>query len=125
MSPPNGRSNSRIKKMAPATDKAQSKRAVTAVALGRENMLKLAKSRASQNTRTTKNGVGIALLFWANSNQRLRHVHAGLESRRLNRALRIGARRKLLDSLVETFGGGGRLDVARVLVVLRPHLLDH
>ena len=56
--PSAGRSSSRIRKIAPATDRAHRSKTATTVALGGENRPKLTKITVSQKTRITRNGVG-------------------------------------------------------------------
>ena len=61
ISPSNGRSSSRIKKSAPATDRAHSSRTTVVVGLGGAIMPKPAKMTLSQKTSTIKKGVEMAL----------------------------------------------------------------
>ena len=70
-SPSNGWSSSRIRKIAPETDSAQTNRAAITVALGGAKRPKLTKIKMSQKTSTTRNGVGIALSLCSTSNQRV------------------------------------------------------
>ena len=58
-SPANGWLSSRIKKIAPEADKANTNRIAIRVGLSRENKLKLANMKASQNTSTVRNGTVI------------------------------------------------------------------
>src|SRR5438445_13641062 len=55
---PEGASISRIRKMAPAIDSAQTKSAMVTVLLPGANRPKLPKMTASQKTRTTMKGIG-------------------------------------------------------------------
>ena len=57
--PVNGRLSSKIRKIAPAADNANSEREVRAVTFRGENKLKLANMITSQNARIDRNGVGI------------------------------------------------------------------
>src|SRR6266852_1965489 len=70
MNPSNGRSSSRIRKIAPETDNAQTSSVTITVGLGGENRLKLVNKIVSQKTKTTRNGRGIELVLCANSNHR-------------------------------------------------------
>src|SRR5262245_8991529 len=70
MSPVNGCLNSRIKKIAPAADTEKMKRDQTTTAFVSANKLKLANMMVSQNTNTTRNGVGIEVSDCTNSSKR-------------------------------------------------------
>ena len=69
--PSNGRSNSRIRKTALETANAHTSKVLNTVALDGAKRLKLARMSASQQTITTRKGVGIELPFWANISQRI------------------------------------------------------
>ena len=69
--PSNGRSNSRIRKTALETANAQTSKVLNTVAFDGAKRLKLARIRASQQTITTRNGVGIELPFCANISHRI------------------------------------------------------
>lgn len=78
--PENGRSNSKMRKTALETASALIAKVMTTVGLGGAKRLKLAKSRASQATITTKKGSGIELPFCENSVQRSLAVSMAIET---------------------------------------------
>lgn len=57
--------------MALDADNAKTTNAATTMVLGLENRLKLAKMIVSQKISTNRNGAGIELSSWANSNRRV------------------------------------------------------
>src|SRR5512132_3707879 len=69
-SPVNGRLSSKIRKIAPADDKANSERQAKTVSLRGVNRLKLANIIRSQNARTARNGLGMRFSDSANSKKR-------------------------------------------------------
>src|SRR5262245_37543256 len=69
--PSNGWSSSRIMKMAPDTDSAQTNNVAITVAFGGAYSPKLTKRMAIQPTSITRNGMGIEPFRWAASNQRV------------------------------------------------------
>ncbi len=76
----NGRSNSRIRKTALDTDNAHTSNVQKTVALDGAKRLKLASSNVSQQTITTRKGVGIELPFSANISQRVCAISAPIFS---------------------------------------------
>src|SRR5262249_11920578 len=72
ISPSNGRSSSRIRKIAPETDSTQTKRTARTVELGGAKSPKLTNIMASQKISTAKTTMGIELpLLCSTSNQRV------------------------------------------------------
>src|SRR5262245_11314944 len=71
ISPSNGWSSSRIRKIAPDTESAQTNRVASTVALGGAKRPKLTNRTVSQNTSTTRNGIAIELPLCSISNQRV------------------------------------------------------
>ena len=69
ISPENGWPSSKIRKIAPEVDRAKMNRAATT--FGRVKRLKLAKMMVSQNTNTTRKGLGIGLSVCAKSSKRV------------------------------------------------------
>ncbi len=71
MSPPKGRYSSRIRKIAPATARAQRHKVVITVAFRGAKSPKLKKLRVSQKTRITNNGFEIESPCCSNISQRV------------------------------------------------------
>src|SRR5215472_6296359 len=71
MTPANGRASSRIRKIAPATESAQTPSVATTVTFVGAYRPKLAKMIHSQKTRTTRNatGIGLSVACAANSHR--------------------------------------------------------
>src|SRR5215467_462576 len=72
MNPWKGRSSSRIRKIAPETESAQTNRVATTVVLRGAKRPKLMKMTATQKTRIARNGRGIELPLCAKSSERVR-----------------------------------------------------
>ena len=71
INPEIGWPSSKIRKIAPEVHRAKMNRAATTVVFGRVKRLKLAKMMVSQNTNTTRKGLGIGLSVCAKSSKRV------------------------------------------------------
>jgi hypothetical protein len=114
ITPAKGSSSSRMRKIAPETEKAAISSAAITVALRGANRPKLAKSATSHDTRTTRNTPEMrAVSCCATSNNRARQVTRDRQCLGLQRALRFGGRRERQGLSVEGLAAGRRLSLAR------------
>src|SRR5262249_30479205 len=124
ISPANGLSSSRSRRIAGETDRAQTIIVATTVALDGGKRPKLTKRMGSQNTSSTKMSGGMELPVSA-ANQRAR-ARLMLRSSAciLQRALSVVLRRQLIDLVEDSVGRRPRLQLRRSRVALGPHTVE-
>src|SRR6266480_1674854 len=98
ITPSNGMSSSKIRKIAPATESAASMSATMTVAFGGANSPTLMKMIASQEIRTDQHGKGYGRFrLLEQQPAHLTQIGGDLHGLRLERALHVVLRRELLD----------------------------
>src|SRR2546425_5711956 len=125
MSPPNGVSSSRTRKIAPEIDNAQTSIVAMTVALAGAKIPKLMKIIASQKVSTARNGSGIEPPLCSRSNHRARPISRPSRSASaLRGALSLVPWRERLDLVIEALGVGLRRELRRSSMVRWPRPLE-
>src|ERR1700693_5309016 len=120
-----GRSSSRIRKIAPETESAQTQKTTITVAFRGAKRPKLAKMMQSQNTRIPRNGNGIELPRLPRSKPRLSYLAGQRQGLGAQRALVVISRRQCLDRVIDSFDRiCGRLTRYRRVTIGWPKPLD-
>src|SRR6266436_2248837 len=124
MSPPNGVSSSRTRKIAPEIDNAQTSIVAMTVVLAGAKIPKLMKIIASQKVSTARNGSGIAAPLLEKQPPGAPDLETEPQRFRLERALSLVPWRERLDLVIEALGVGLRRELRRSSMVRWPRPLE-